>query len=81
MSEVVSRENFEEWNLHPVTRRLMRLLHADRETLKEGLVQNAFENEEEVKGRCRAIALILSLEYEDLYQSSDDTKKGTAYVQ
>jgi hypothetical protein len=36
--------------------------------MKEGLVNNAFEEDMEVKGRCRAIAVILNLEYEDLFQ-------------
>jgi hypothetical protein len=68
MSEPVSRESFDEWKYHPVTKQLMKLLSADRETMKEGLVHSAFENEDEVKGRCRAISIILSLEYEDLFE-------------
>lgn len=63
----VSQESFDEWKYHPVTQRLMRMLSEDRETMKEGLINNAFEDELEVKGRCRAIAIILNLEYEDLF--------------
>lgn len=66
MSEPVTLGSFEEWKGHPVTKRLMKLLQADREAMKEGLINNSFEDEAEVKGRCRAIAIILSLEYEDL---------------
>ena len=36
--------------------------------MKEGLVNNSFDDEQEVKGRCRAIAIILNLEYEDLFE-------------
>jgi hypothetical protein len=67
--EPVSRENFEEWTFHPVTKRLMKMLQNDRETMKEGLINNAFDDEVEVKGRCRAIAIILNLEYEDLFDT------------
>lgn len=67
-NEVVTLDSFEEWRSHPVTRRLMKLLSEDRESMKEGLVNSTFDNEEEVKGRCRAIAIILNLEYEDLFQ-------------
>jgi hypothetical protein len=67
--EPVSRENFEEWTFHPVTKRLMKMLQNDRETMKEGLINNAFDDEVEVKGRCRAIAIILNLEYEDLFNT------------
>ena len=68
--EPVTPESFDEWKFHPVTKKLMLLLLADREAMKEGLINNAFENEEEVKGRCRAIAVILSLEYADLFDTT-----------
>lgn len=69
--EPVTTESFEEWQHHPVTKKLMKALSQDRENMKEGLVNGAFDNEEEVKGRCRAIALILNLEYTDLFESSN----------
>lgn len=69
--EVVTKDSFEEWRHHPVTKRLMKLLESDRETMKEGLINNAFDDELEVKGRCRAIAIILNLEYEDLFETSN----------
>jgi hypothetical protein len=68
--EPVSRENFEEWTFHPVTKHLMKMLQNDREAMKEGLINNAFDDEVEVKGRCRAIAIILNLEYEDLFNTN-----------
>ena len=61
-------EEFEDWKQNPVTQRLMKMLMSDREAMKEGLINNSFEDEAEVKGRCRAIAVILSIEYVDLYQ-------------
>jgi hypothetical protein len=67
--EPITLESFEEWSHHPVTRRLMKQLSQDREAMKEGLINSSFDNEEEVKGRCRAIAIILNLEYEDLFES------------
>jgi hypothetical protein len=48
----------------------MKMLGTDREAMKEGLVNNAFDDEQEVKGRCRAIAIILNLEYEDLFEAT-----------
>jgi hypothetical protein len=65
--ETVSPDTFDEWKYHPVTKRLLKMLANDRESMKEGLVNNAFDDEQEVKGRCRAIAIILNLEYEDLF--------------
>lgn len=69
MSEPVTAELFEEWKHHPVTKRFMKMLMADRETMKEGLVNNAYQESDEVKGRCRALAIILGLEYEDIAET------------
>jgi len=73
--EIVSEYNFEEWKHHPVTKRLMKMLSNDREAMKEGLINNSFEDEQEVKGRCRAIAIILNLEYEDLFEVKKETNE------
>jgi hypothetical protein len=66
--EIVSQDSFEEWKHHPVTKRFMKMLEVDRESMKEGLINNAFEEEAEIKGRCRVIAVILNIEYEDLFE-------------
>lgn len=67
----VTEEEFEEWKQNPVTVKLFKVLKNEREGMKEGLIYDTFENPEEVKGRCRAIAQLLDLSYEDLY---DDRK-------
>lgn len=67
--EIVSRDSFEEWKHHPVTKRLLKMLNNDREAMKEGLISSSYDNEDEVKGRCRAIAIILDVQYEDLFDS------------
>ena len=66
--EIVSQDSFEEWKHHPVTKRFMKMLEVDRESMKEALINNAFEEEAEIKGRCRVIAVILNIEYEDLFE-------------
>jgi hypothetical protein len=73
--EIVTSNNFDEWKHHPVTKRLMKMLGTDREAMKEGLVNNTFDDEQEVKGRCRAIAIILNLEYEDLFEVKRETNE------
>jgi len=67
--EAVTAGLFEEWRHHPVTKRFMKMLMADRETMKEGLINNAYTESDEVKGRCRALAIILNLEYEDIAET------------
>jgi hypothetical protein len=47
----------------------MKALKDDREAMKEGLADGAFEDEVEIKGRCRVIAVILDTQYEDLFQT------------
>jgi hypothetical protein len=73
--EVVSAEGFEEWKHHPVTKRLMKMLREDREAMKEGLVNGSFEDEQEVKGRCRALGILLELEYTDLFETKIEEPK------
>jgi len=68
----VNPESFEEWRHHPVTRKLMKMLQDDRENMKEGLINSSFEDESEVKGRCRAIAVLLNIEYEDLFPTREE---------
>jgi DNA polymerase elongation subunit (family B) len=65
----VSEEEFLEWTQNPVTQRLMDQLLQDREEMKERLANNAVESTErdEVVGRCKAVALLLNIEYGDLY--------------
>lgn len=64
--EPITEEAFTEWKGHPVTQHLMKMLKSDREMMKEGMVNNAFDDEAEVRGRCKAVAIILDIEYEDL---------------
>lgn len=66
--EQVTKENFEEWKHHPVTVKFMKQLKQDREMMKEGLANGSFDDELEIKGRCRVIAVILDTQYEDLFQ-------------
>jgi len=66
--EKVTLENFEEWQHHPVTKQFMKQLRDDREQLKEGLAMGTFEDDAEIKGRCRVIAVILDIRYEDMFQ-------------
>ena len=74
MNEPITRDLYDEWAFHPITKRLMSMLMDDRERMKEGLIYNAFTDESEVKGRCRAIALLLNLGYEDLASEPQERK-------
>jgi hypothetical protein len=69
MSEPLTQQSFDEWTHHPITQRLFSLLKGDRETMKEGLASNSYDQDQEsnVKGRCEAIKIILRLEYLDLF--------------
>ena len=66
--EPVTEEDFKEWVQSPVTKKFFRILVDEREEMKEGLVNGNYENEEMVKGRCQALALILDIDYKDLYK-------------
>jgi len=64
--EPVTKEMFQEWITSPVTKKVFSVLKAEREQLKEGLVNGNYESEAAVKGTCRAIANFITIEYEDL---------------
>ena len=63
---LVTEEVFEDWKQHPVTKRLFKLLDSEREEMKEGLVYDTYSNPEDVKGRCRAIGILLNITYEEV---------------
>jgi hypothetical protein len=69
MTAPCTREEFEEWKYHPVTQRLFSMMLEESGEMKDGLVMGSYDNEDEVKGRCKAIANLLRVEYEDLYAS------------
>ena len=64
---VVTKETYEEWRTSEVTLKLFHALKAEREELKEGLVYANYDNPDEVRGMCKAIANFLDLQYEDLF--------------
>jgi hypothetical protein len=64
-SEPITEELFHEWTFHPITKRLMELLQADYDFMKEGWVRNSFADESEMRGRARAISLLLNIEFKD----------------
>ena len=64
----VTQEDFQEWRVNQVTKALLKVLHKEREYLKERLCQNNIDNENEIRGRCSAILALLNMEYEDLIE-------------
>jgi hypothetical protein len=77
--EAVTKELFEEWKFHPVTKKLFKLMEEDRENMKEMLVHGV-ENEAEVRGRCKILGSLLNLQYEDM-QPPQERKVENEYVQ
>lgn len=67
--EFVKEEEFLEWKTLPVTKKLFKKLESEREEMKEGLVNQSYFNDDIARGRCQAIALILDVQYTDLYES------------
>ena len=64
----VTQEEFNEWRASAITKKFLKVLELERERMKEGLVNDNFEQVEMIKGRCQAIALILDVQYQDLYE-------------
>jgi hypothetical protein len=79
MEHPVTEEMFLEWVHSSVTQKLFKALINEREEMKEGLVNDNYERPDLVKGRCQAIALILDIKYEELYndpkRKSEESKR------
>jgi hypothetical protein len=68
----VTEEEFAEWLLNRTTKRLFNTLRKEREAMKEGLVYDRWDEPEQVKGRIKAIDLLLNIEYSDLYEDKPE---------
>lgn len=64
----VTREVFDDWRQHPVTKKLMAQINEDVEKMKSLLVFVEPENLQGLQGRCAASINLLSVEYEDLFE-------------
>lgn len=66
----ISKEEFQEWNLHPVTKAFKDQLRADLERLKDAWANGGFESSREldakVRGQCLVINQILNLDLSDV---------------
>lgn len=65
---VVTPQEFQEWKQHRVTEAFMKALSNDREVLKEMLLAGT-DDDSNVRGRAAALALIMTMTYEDLMES------------
>ena len=52
----------------------MKVLHNDREYIKEMICRGTIDNIEEARGRCNAILNLMNIEYEDLVEGARDGK-------
>lgn len=68
----MTEQEFQEWKGNQVTLALFKALYNERERLKEGLVQGAYEDENNIKGRCAAVASILTISYEELMEDASE---------
>jgi hypothetical protein len=68
MMGAVTEEEFREWLTNRVTLKLFNTLRREREVMKEGFIYDRWDEPEQVKGRVKAIDLLLNIEYTDLYE-------------
>ena len=66
----VTRQDFEEWKQHPVTKRLMDQIQKDVNQMKDLLVFVEAENLQTLQGRCAASTNLLLVDYEDLFDAN-----------
>jgi len=71
---VVTEPEFLDWKQSPVTSAFMKALFNDREYLKEMLLAGT-DDDSNVRGRAAAIALIMTMTYEDLMESLKENRQ------
>lgn len=64
---MIKREEFEEWLNNPVTKELKKSLKNQIQEVKDGLIDNIYEQESRAKGMAKGYQNIVDLVYEDLY--------------
>lgn len=65
----VTREEYEEWAQHPITKQLRKVLTENREEWKEGLVADLYTTPDVIRGMCQAVQKVIEFEYEDIYNA------------
>ena len=64
---VCTREEFLEWQKHPVTEQLMKQIKKDVSDMQDMLLHIGEEDLKELQGRAKAAINLINLTYEDLY--------------
>lgn len=67
----VTEEEFKDWRQHPITQKLMVKLQSERQEMMEMIVYGC-DDQEQVKGRIKAIDSFLGAEYADLFEQKRD---------
>ncbi len=73
---LITKQDFDEWLISPVTKKFFKVLEEEREEMKEILVNGNPEFPDIVKGRCQAIALITSVTYEEMFHERNAGRVG-----
>ena len=64
----VTREEFAEWQEHPVTKQMKAQIRKDLSDMQDLMLDIAPEDLKELQGRCKAAINLVTLQYEDLYE-------------
>lgn len=65
---VITREEFDEWQKHPVTIALKAQIRKDVQLMQEMLLNVEEHDLKQLQGRCLASLNLLDVQYEDLYE-------------
>lgn len=68
---MITQEDYNEWKTQEVTKRFFKFLRDNKERLKEDWVIGLYEEDENLRGRCQMLSLIIDVEYEDIMEKVD----------
>jgi hypothetical protein len=65
---LLTREEFEDWLIHPGTKALKDRIKRDVQYMQDMLVDADLDSVREIQGRCKASINLLDINYEDLHE-------------
>jgi hypothetical protein len=65
---VITQEEYNEWRSQEVTKQFFKFLKHSKEGLKEDWVRGIYEDDENLRGRCQMLTLVIDVEYEDVME-------------
>ena len=82
---IYTKDEWDDWKQHPVTKEFFRMLAKERESVKENLVLGIYEEDERARGIAKCLLDVIEMTYDDFREIAYDkqqrnSSKGTSDI-